>query len=325
MMQDLFLLLIGLLGLFFGGNWLVRGASNLAMSFGVSTLIIALTFVAIGTSMPELLVSAQAALAGKSDLAIGNVLGSNIANIGLILGATGLIRPLTVKAVLLRREIPIMISFTLLAYLLTLDGEIGRVDGLLLLVSFAGFNVLFYFLAKKEQDERDRLLADFDSGPFTSKSSRQKEIIFLLLGIVTLVIGSRLMVEGAVNIARFVGLSELVIAITLVAFGTSLPELAASLSAAFHQETDLAIGNVVGSNIANLLLILGVTSLLRPIAVSRAEVQFEFLVMIAFAALLIPFMRRERFGRRQSALFLGAYVAFIIYSLATGNLESLLQ
>ncbi|MDE2819510.1 MAG: calcium/sodium antiporter [Chloroflexota bacterium] len=325
MLENLLLLLAGLVGLFFGGNWLVRGASNLAMSFGVSILIIALTFVAIGTSMPELLVSVQAALAGKSDLAIGNVLGSNIANIGLILGATGLIAPLSVKAVLLRREIPIMILFTIFTYILTLDGQIGRVDGLLLLFSFAGFNTMFYFLAKKEQDARDHLLADFDDEQIRPKLGRPKEFLFLMLGIVALVIGSRLMVEGAVNIARLVGVSELVIAITLVAFGTSLPELAASLSAAFHKETDLAIGNIVGSNIANLLLILGLTSLLRPIAVSRAEVQFEFLVMIAFAVLLIPFTRHQKFGRRQSAVFLGAYIAFIIYSLTADSLQILIQ
>ncbi len=325
MLENLLLLLAGLAGLFYGGNWLVRGASNLAMSFGVSILIIALTFVAIGTSMPELLVSVQAALAGKSDLAIGNVLGSNIANIGLILGATGLIAPLSVKAVLLRREIPIMILFTVFTYILTLDGQIGRVDGLLLLFSFAGFNSMFYFLAKKEQDAGDHLLADVDDEQITSKLGRPKEFLFLMLGIAALVVGSRLMVEGAVNIARLVGISELVIAITLVAFGTSLPELAASLSAAFHKKTDLAIGNIVGSNIANLLLILGVTSLLRPIAVSRAEVQFEFLVMIAFAVLLIPFVRHQEFGRRQSAVFLGAYIAFIIYSLAADSPQSLIQ
>ncbi|MCY4072453.1 MAG: calcium/sodium antiporter [Chloroflexi bacterium] len=325
MLENLLLLLAGLVGLFFGGNWLVRGASNLAMSFGVSILIIALTFVAIGTSMPELLVSVQAALAGKSDLAIGNVLGSNIANIGLILGATGLITPLSVKAVLLRREIPIMILFTVFTYILTLDGQIGRVDGLLLLFSFAGFNTMFYYLAKKEQDARDQLLADVDDEQITSELGRPKEFLYLMLGIAALVIGSRLMVEGAVNIARLVGISELVIAITLVAFGTSLPELAASLSAAFHKKTDLAIGNIVGSNIANLLLILGVTSLLRPIAVSRAEVQFEFLVMIAFAVMLIPFARHQKFGRRQSAVFLGAYIAFIIYSLTADSLQILIQ
>lgn len=325
MLENLLLLAAGLVGLFFGGNWLVRGASNLALSFGVSILIIALTFVAIGTSMPELLVSVQAALAGKSDLAIGNVLGSNIANIGLILGATGLIAPLRVKAVLLRREIPIMILFAIFTYALTLDGQIGRFDGFLLLVSFAGFNVMFYFLAKKEQDARDRLLADFDDEQMAPELDRQKEFLFLLLGIAALVIGSRLMVEGAVNIARLVGVSELVIAITLVAFGTSLPELAASLSAAFHKHTDLAIGNIVGSNIANLLLILGVTSLLRPIAVGRAAVQFEFLVMIAFAVLLIPFARHQTLGRPQALVFLGAYIAFIVYSLTTESLQILIQ
>lgn len=325
MLDNLLLVLLGLVGLFYGGNWLVRGASNLALSFGVSVLIIALTFVAIGTSMPELLVSAQAALAGKSDLAIGNVLGSNIANIGLILGATGLIAPLAVKSTLLRREIPIMIAFSLCAYVLTLDGNIGRADGLLLLLLFGGFNMLVYHLAKREQDTREQLLADVDEGESPSAAGRRRELLYLLLGIGALVLGSRMMVEGAVNLARLVGISELIIAITLVAFGTSLPELAASLSAAFHRQTDLAIGNIVGSNIANLLLILGVTALLKPIPVSRAEVQFEFLVMIAFAVLLIPFARQQKLGRLQSAFFLGAYIAFIIYSLATDGSQNLLQ
>ncbi len=298
------------------GPWRIK----LAMSFGVSILIIALTFVAIGTSMPELLVSVQAALAGKSDLAIGNVLGSNIANIGLILGATGLITPLGIKAILLRREIPILILFTIFTYILTLDGKLGRVDGLLLLFSFVGFNTMFYFLAKQEQDARRSLLADIDTEPIPAAVVRANEFAFLCIGIIALVIGSRLMVEGAVNLARSIGVSELVIDITLVAFGTSLPELATSLSAAFNKETDLAIGNVVGSNIANLLLILGITALLQPIAVNRAEVQFEFIVMIAFAILLVPFMRQQKLGRRHSAVFLGAYIAFVIYSLLSGNL-----
>ena len=321
MLENVLLLTLGLGCLFYGGNWLVRGASGLALSYGVSILIIGLTIVAIGTSMPELLVSVQAALAGKSDLAIGNVIGSNIANIGLILGATGLITPLRVKATLLRREIPIMIGITLFATALTLDGAISRADGVLLLLAFAAFSALFYFLARREQDTRDQLLSELDDAAPAPDRSRLREFFYLLLGIVALVIGSRLMVEGAVNLARFIGVSELIIAITLVAFGTSLPELAASLSAAFHKETDLAIGNVVGSNIANLLLILGVTALVQPIAVDRAEVQFEFFVMIAFAVLLIPFMRKQRLGRRGAALFLGAYILFIVYSFASGGID----
>ncbi len=322
MLFDAALLLAGLVALFYGGNWLVRGASNLALSFGVSVLVIALTFVAIGTSMPELLVSVQAALVGKSDLAIGNVIGSNIANIGLILGATGLIAPLSVKANLLRREIPIMICFSIGAYILTLDGGIDRLDGALLLLGFAGFNAMMYRLAKNEQNERDRLLADLDQAP-RNEHKRGPEFVWLLLGILALLFGSRMMVEGAVNLARAIGVSELVIAITLVAFGTSLPELAASLSAAYHRETDLAIGNIVGSNIANLLLILGLTALIQPIAVRSAEVRLEFFVMIAFAALLLPFLRRHQLGRLQSALFLGAYIAFIVYSFLTGGASPL--
>lgn len=318
MLPDIILLALGLIALFYGGNWLVRGASNLAISFGVSILIVALTFVALGTSMPELLVSVQAAAAGKSDLAIGNVIGSNIANIGLILGATGLIMPLSVKAILLRREIPIMIGISLLTYLLTLDGQIGRADGFLLLFTFGAFNVLFYFLARRESDTRQRLLSDLDDEPGYA-SKRAREAAYMLAGITALVLGSRLMVEGAVNLARAIGISELVIAVTLVAFGTSLPELAASLSAAWHRKTDLAIGNVVGSNIANLLLILGVTAFLQPIPVSRTEVQFEFLVMIAFAVLLIPFMRKRRLGRKRSALFLAAYFTFVAYSILGGE------
>ena len=325
MIENIVLLAIGLVCLFYGGEWLVRGASNLALSFGVSVLIIALTFVAIGTSMPELLVSAQAALAGKSDLAIGNVIGSNIANIGLILGATGLIAPLAVKNILLRREIPIMIAFTVFTALLASDGQLSRADGIILLLSFAGFNLMFYFLAKREQDERRRLTAEVENETAPEQVGRRREFAYLCGGILALALGSRLMVEGAVNLARLVGVSELVIAVTLVAFGTSLPELAASLAAAFRKETDLAIGNIVGSNIANLLLVLGMTALLQPIAVDRSAVQLEFLVMIAFAILLIPFVRQQRLGKWQALLFLGAYIAFIIYSFAAGDPQSLLQ
>ncbi len=320
MPEQLLLIAAGLVGLFLGGNWLVRGASNLALSFGVSILVIALTFVAIGTSMPEMLVSVQAALSGKSDLAIGNVIGSNIANIGLILGATGLITPLRVKAIMLRREIPIMILFTIFALILMLDGRIGREDGIILLLAFIGFNIGFYILAKKEKATREQLLAELDEKP-EKRPGRAREFFFLIAGILVLVLGSRLIVEGAVNLARMMGISEFLIAITLVAFGTSLPELAASLAAAFHGETDLAIGNVVGSNVANLLLVLGATAFLQPITVDRAEVQLEVLVMVAFAVLLIPFLRHKQLSRRGAALFLGAYIAFVIYSVVFPTLS----
>lgn len=321
MLENIGFIIIGLVGLFFGGNWLVRGASNFAISFGISTLIIALTFVAIGTSMPELLVSLQSALQGNSNLAIGNVIGSNIANIGLILGATGLITPIAVQAVMIRREVPIMILFSIFTYIVTLDGLISRVDGLLLLFAFVGFNSMFYFLAKQEQDARERLLADMDDPPSQEELSRAKEFGFLIAGIILLVAGARFMVDGAVNIAQIIGVSDLVIGVTVVAFGTSLPELAASLTAAFKNESDIAMGNIVGSNIANLLLILGMTAFVQPIAVDTGEIQIEFIVMLAFSILLIPFIRHQQLGRRQSALFLGAYFAFIIYTGLTAYLN----
>jgi len=177
---------------------------------------------------------------------------------------------------------------------------------------------MLYRLAKNEQDQQERILADLDAAPRHSHH-RGREFFWLLLGILALVFGARLMVEGAVNLARLFGVSELVIAITMVAFGTSLPELAASLSAAYHRQTDLAIGNVVGSNIANLLLVLGLTAFVRPISVNGAEVRLEFAVMIAFAVLLLPLLRRRQLGRWQAALFLGAYIAFILYSFAAGG------
>ena len=207
-----------------------------------------------------------------------------------------------------------MILISVFAYALTLDGQIGRVDGIILLLAFVGFSAVFYVLAKREADTRNRLLSDLEDEP-ANRQSRGKEVAYLIDGIIALVLGSRMMVEGAVNLARTVGISELIIAITLVAFGTSLPELAASLSAAWRKETDIAIGNVVGSNIANLLLILGATAVLQPIPVARSEVQFEFIVMIAFAAVLIPFMYRQRLGRKRSAFFLLFYCAFVAYSI----------
>ena len=199
----------------------------------------------------------------------------------------------------------------------------SRFDGALLLAGFAVFNLVFYLQARRERQISRS--ADAEQPAEQAESSRWTELAYLALGIAALVISSRLMVEGAVNLARMIGISELVIAITLVAFGTSLPELAASLSAAYHKETDLAIGNIVGSNVANLLLILGATSLLQPIPVDRAEVQLEFLVMIAFAALLIPFARNHRLGRRASGVFLFAYFTFVVYSLSTGGAPNLLQ
>jgi len=319
MLMNVIFVLIGLVGLFFGGNWLVKGASRIAASFGISTLIIGLTIVAIGTSAPELLVSVSAALRGSSGIAVGNVVGSNIANVGLILGVTGIIAPITVQAVLVRREIPIMIVVSIFAYLLLLDGILNRLDGILLLFGFISFNMLFYFLARQQAKEHDAeeeaaAAAGIELPDDEEEANILLEVGRVILGIAFLVVGAELLVRGASEIARSVGISELVIGITMVAFGTSLPELATGVIAAMKNENDIVVGNIIGSNIANLLLILGMTSFILPIDIDPGLIQFEFLVMIAFSIMILPFAMNRELSRTESAFFLGSYLAFIAYT-----------
>jgi cation:H+ antiporter len=309
----------GLIGLYFGGEWLVKGASRTALSFALSPLIIGLTVVSIGTSAPELLVSVQAALNGSAGIALGNVIGSNIANIGLILGVTGLIKSIRVQDSLVTREIPLMLVVTVFASLLILDGTLSRLDGVLLLFMFVAMNGLFYYLARQDPSEVDLTIdEDHDGIPDAQEVKIPVELVRILFGIGALVLGANLLVSGASDIARSVGISELVIGLTMVAFGTSLPELAASVTAALKDEADIAIGNVIGSNIANLLLVLGATAVLLPFDVGGELSVVEFVAMIGFSFMLLPFARNRELSRRESALFLGAYLAFVTYSFLVG-------
>lgn len=316
MIENLLGLAVGLVGLFFGGQWLVTGSSRLARSLGISALIVGLTVVAMGTSAPELLVSIDASLRGSPDIAVGNVVGSNIANIGLILGLAGLIYPISVHVNLLRREIPIMVVVTVAAFVIFLDGMITQFEGLLLvggLLAFLGFMVVS---ARKEQKVDHHIPEDEDIIPPAS-INRPLELGRLALGLVVLVVGAQFTVDNAVNIARTFGVSELIIGVTLVAVGTSLPELVTSVMAALRKESDIAIGNVVGSNIFNVLAILGLTTFIQPIPVAGQIVRFDGLVMIAFAVLLVPFVLNRRLGRRESAIFLSAYIVYVIVSAAS--------
>ena len=320
MILNFILLAAGLLGLFFGGDWLIRGASRLARSFGISALIIGLTVVSFGTSLPELIVSLNAALLGSSDIAVGNVVGSNIANIGLILGVAGLIYPITVRRSLLRRDMPIMLAVMVIAYLMVLDGEINRIDGGLLFLGLLAFMGLMLFIAWHENHKpltaAQQAEVEAQEGPTILKNQRGREVVRLLAGLVLLVIGARLTVDNAIEIARFIGVSELVIGITLVALGTSLPELAASGIAAMRHQSDIAIGNVLGSNIFNVLSILGVTALVKPISVNERIIEFDGLVMIAFGLLLVPFVWNRQISRVEAGILLVAYVAFIVATVA---------
>lgn len=309
----------GLVGLYFGGNWLVTGASRLALRFNIAPIIVGLTVVAIGTSAPELFVSIGAALSGNEGIAIGNVIGSNIANIGLILGFTGAIRALSVKEILIRREIFILIIVTFFTTILILDGSLNRLDGILLLFGFASFNFIFYTIAQNTDEPVDVDIPDASvTEDGKQKTSMLVDFAYIISGCIALVIGGNLMVEGASNIARALGVSDLVIGVTLVAFGTSLPELATSVTAVLKGETDIAVGNVIGSNVANLLLVLGATSVISTINVGATDLSVvEFVVMIGFTLLLLPFARNRELSRIESAIFLGGYFAFIAYSFVS--------
>lgn len=303
----------GLVALYFGAEWLVRGASRLARAFGISALVVGLTVVAFGTSAPELIVSILAATAGQSDVAVGNVVGSNVANIALILGIAAMIQPMRVELALLGREMPIMIGTAIAIPLLGWDLLLGRLDATILLVAFVAYIWMAIALAKKERPEIE---AEFEEFEASQRMEHGRESLWIdlglvILGLAVLVGGARLLVTSAVFFARSWGVSELVIGLTIVAVGTSLPELATSVIAAVKKEADIAIGNVVGSNIFNVLLILGGTSAIHPVSVNPILFRFEIPAMIALSVILVPFAwTRLRLERWEAGLFFAAYIAF---------------
>lgn len=318
MVESLGLIVIGLLGLFFGGDALVKGAARLANAIGVSPLVVGLTVVAIGTSVPELLVSLDAASKGFSGVALGNVIGSNVANIALILGVTAIILPLTIEWSLLRREIPYMIVVSILTYLLALDGSLGRTDGIILFAGFIFFMVASIVIANRQRAQMAAEMTEFEiEEGILPKQGIQPgiEIVRLLLGLVGLALGAQWTVDGAVGIARGFGISDFIIGVTIVAVGTSLPELTASVMGAVRKENDIAVGNVVGSNISNLLAILGLTAILQPIPVPEAVLGRDFLIMIGFALALLPFLFHNVMGRRVGLLYLIGYMVFVVITL----------
>lgn len=298
----------GLLLLYFGAEALVSGASRLALSFGIRPLVIGMTVVAFATSMPELMVSLFAAIRGSSDIAAGNIIGSNIANIGLILGAAAICTPLAVPPRTLVREIPYMIGASLLVYGFSFDGQLGFVNGLVLFVLLWVF--LGYCLRGARRLDVDEAITT--ETPLEAGAGRKKDVVLVLLGIAGLGVGAEMMVRSAVTIALSLGVSEVVVGVTVVALGTSLPELAASLMSAWKGEADIGIGNVIGSNIFNLLFVLGLCPMIHPIAIDPALLRFEFPVMLIFSVALIPLMKhRLALGRGKGMVLLGVYLFFV--------------
>ncbi|SEF54957.1 calcium/sodium antiporter [Algoriphagus boritolerans] len=313
-MTAYFLVALGLVILLLGGKFLVDGASSIALKLGMSTGLIGLTVVAFGTSAPELLVSINASLKGSSDISIGNVVGSNISNIALVLGLSGILYPILIRKNHIRFDYVMMLLFTVLFYLIALDYLISFWEGVFLFVILVTFNVyLFRNLGKgiiENQEEVNEELAQVKN--YTWPTS----VGLFLLGVLGLYFGSDLLVENAVLISREFGVSERVIGVTIIAIGTSLPELSTSIIAAYSKRTDLALGNILGSNIINILSIIGLTAMINPIMVSDAFITFDFLWMIGISLLLFPLMRTKmRITKVEGSILLLSYFAYLYFLL----------
>ena len=306
------LFIAGIALLISGAELLVRGASSLATSLGISPVVVGLTVVAFGTSSPETAVTVQSAFSDNADIALGNVVGSNILNVLFVLGVSAVVLPLVVSRRLVRLDVPLLILASVLLLILSLDGEIGRLDGLLLFTGVVAYTA-YSLIQSRRENGGARELPDDESGP---TNSRVFQLFLVGLGLAMLVLGSRWLVEGAVAFATALGVSELVIGLTVVAFGTSMPEVATSLVAAFRGQRDMAVGNAVGSCIFNILAVLGVSSLVAPsgIPVPPAAISFDIPVMIVTAVACLPiFFTGSRIARREGLLFLGYYAAYATY------------
>ncbi|MCK5359745.1 MAG: calcium/sodium antiporter [Gammaproteobacteria bacterium] len=322
MLQAFLAILIGFILLAWSADRFVNGAAAIARHLGISPLIVGLTIVGFGTSAPEMVVSAIAALAGNTSLAIGNAIGSNIANIGLVLGITAIVSPLVIASSILKREYPLMIAAMVLVFIILIDGQLGQTEGIILFVSlFAVLGWTVFTGIREGQNTAatadDPLETEFESElAMDDIMSRAKAIFWLLAGGILLVISSRLLVWGATSIATSFGISDLIIGLTIVAIGTSLPEIAASVTSVLKGENDIAIGNVLGSNIFNSLGVIGIAALIHPATVSPEVLYRDLPVMIGMSILLYILVYSHK-GQaslsRQSGFFLlSLYLAYLV-------------
>ncbi len=307
------MLAAGITALYFGAEWLVRGSSCIASALGIRPLVIGLVIVGFGTSTPELVVSAVASLKGEGEIALGNVVGSNIANSGVILALAALVRPMKTDLSLLRREAPIMIAVTVLAWALAWTGVYQRWQGLLFLAGLAAFVWLSLRWARKESAAVQAEFKKFEQEEhLLARRVLAMHFALVIAGLALLIVGGHFLVTSGVNLARRFGLPEIVIAVTLVSLGTSLPELATSIVAGLRGESDIAIGNLVGSNIFNLLGVLGLSAAIRPLAVSPAVRGFEFPWMFGFAVITYLVLGwQRRVTRLEGGLLLALYGLFL--------------
>jgi len=315
---NVLLIVGGIVLLYYGGETLVKNAVILARSWGISTMVVGLTVVAFGTSSPELAASLAAALSGSPAIAIGNVVGSNILNVFLILGLTALVTPIRAQAQFIKREVPIMIGAALLLFaLLYFDQQVSRWEGL---VSVVLLGLYIWFLYRSSSSESALVQQEYDQEYGGPAKANWQAYAGVALGLVLLGVGARTLTIGAVSLAKAFGVPELVIGLTIVALGTSLPELAASVTAALRREPDIALGNIVGSNIFNILGILGITALVQPVGLPWESVQRDMWVMLLASLLLWPFLATgARLGRREGSVFLGLYLAYVVFLIASAS------
>ncbi len=306
-------ILIGVVLLYFGAEWLVSGGVKIATRLSVPSLIIGLTLVAFGTSAPELAVSIDSALNGQGDISIGNVAGSNICNIGLILGAAALINPLSVKLQLFKFDSPVMVLAALgLALFCWFTGGVPRWGGVLFLLLFVAYTIVLILLARREKRDADNSVSE-EAHILSWRDSFWFSAVLVIVGLGLLIAGAKILVTGAVEIGRLCGLSEAVIGLTIVAIGTSLPELATSVVAAIRGERDIAVGNVVGSNIFNVFAIMGIVPLISPVKVTGIGT-VDWVVLLLFSVALLPLMRSGfEISRKEGAVLVTGFIGYLIY------------
>lgn len=297
--------------LYFGAEWLVRASARLAVSLGMSPIVLGLTVVSMGTSAPELVVSLVSAMGGNSDLAMGNVMGSNLANIGLVLGVSAIVKPLNVSGRVVTREVPVMLVITALLLPLIWDLKITRLEGVAMLLVLVAY-LWFVFWTTKDEDEE--VLGEFahfaEEAVGLTPWAAARDLGLIFMGISGLVLGALAIRESAVVLAEAMGISELVIGLILVSVGTSLPELATSLVATMRDEADIAVGNIIGSNVFNIAAVLGITATVTPLSVSPEVLSIEFPAVMLMSVLLLPIVRANlTIQRAEGIVLLGTYLA----------------
>lgn len=316
MLETVALLIVGLVLLVWSADKLVFGSAALARNVGISPLVIGMTILAMGSSAPEMMVSATAAWEGKTDTAVGNVLGSNIANIALILGITALIKPLSISSAVIRRELPLMIAVTVLAGILLWDNHLGFYEGVLLFALFGGFLYAMLQISRKEQKAGDVLIEEQEA-EIPEGVSNPKAIMWVVIGLILLPIAASMLVDNAVIIAKFFGMSDLVIGLTIIAVGTSLPELAASLAGVLKGEDDMAVGNIIGSNVFNILAVMGLPGIINPSVLSEYAMGRDFWVMLGVSLLLVAMClgKSRSINRIEGSILVVCFLAYQGYLL----------